>query len=253
MSLSTMEQIAPENLRVVGVPLAIDQIKEFFENKNLFFLVEYKNSKIKGNMFLTYLSNLDLPFEVVLEGASIEEKFELLRIYMETRNQSASDVLRLTVAELLLRYKGIDPTGWIQRPILNPAEMKQFIDLHPELMNKWDTFFSSLMIFILKCFSVINDEIKVEEQFPILNDPQYVGGNVVQLFSIPGFLDMFFSVPCKIEIFYFKPQFEDLMFKGKNLFHYFSCDENNFLNLINGLMTEKITPEMFDNFMKAKV
>lgn len=253
MPLKALHEIAPENIRNVGVPLAIEQIKEFFENKKLFFFVDYAQSKIKGNMFLTYLSNLDLPFEIVLSGASKQETFDLIKIFMETRNQSSSDILRLTVADIILTHKGVNTENWLMNPVLSKDDIKEFISQNGELVKKWDTFLSSLMIFILKSFTAIEEQINTSETFPHLKDPNYIGGNVVQLFDIPCFLEMFFSVPYSGELFYFDAQFDELMFKGKNLFHYFFCPENTLVAFIHGAGSGSITPELAEKFFEAKV
>ena len=253
MPLKALHEIPEENRRNVGVPLAIDQIKEFFENKNLFFFVDYSQSKIKGNMFLTYLSNLDLPFEIMLNGTPKQEVFDLVKTFMETRNQSSSDVLRLTVADIILTHKGIDTSLWLQNKVLKTDEIREFIGLNLELVKKWDTFLSSMMIFMLKSFPDLEKNLKISEAFPHLKDPNYIGGNVVQLFSIPGFLELFFSVPYAGELYYFDAQFEELMFKGKNLFHYFHCDENTFFGFINSIGSGEMTSEMVESFMKREV
>ena len=252
MSLKPIHEIPAENIRNVGVPLAIDQIKEFFENKSLFFLVDYSQSKIKGNMFLTYLSNLDLPFEIILKDAPKQEVFDLIKTYMETRNQSTSDVLRLTVADILLTHKGVDTENWLQNRVLTKEDAKEFISQNLELIKKWDTFLSSTMVFLIKSFPALDEKLKVAEAFQHIKDPNYIGSNVVQLFSIPGFLELFFAAKYDGQLFYFDAQFDELMFKGKNLFHYFSCEENVFYGFIAGAGAGTITPEMVQNFMKAE-
>ena len=82
-----MSEVEQKEFRNVKVPLSVDQIKEFFTNKNLVYLINYHDSDLKGVVFLTYLSNLDLPAEINFTGSSFEQKEELLKIYMETRKK----------------------------------------------------------------------------------------------------------------------------------------------------------------------
>ncbi len=253
MSLKTIDSIPLANLRNVSVPLAIEQIKEFFENKELFFLVDYGKSKIKGNMFLTYLSNLDLPFEIVFTDATKQEKYDLLKIFMETRNQSVSDVLRLTAADIVLRSKGLEIQNWLTNPLLTPDECLEFIELNKATVDKWNIFLSSLMVFLVSCFSDLEAKLQSKEVFPHIKDPNYVGGNIVMLFDIPGFLELYFSVPCNNELFYFDSQFEEHMFKGKNLFNYFNCPENTLLHCANGLINQTIDSNTYQEFLTAKL
>jgi hypothetical protein len=91
----------------------------------------------------------------------IFKKFNLIKIYMETRNMNASDVLKLTVAELILTYKNFDVTGLFNNSVLNASEKKQFIDANIELFKKWDQFLASTMVFLVKSFPDLNEAIKI--------------------------------------------------------------------------------------------
>lgn len=252
MALRDWSKIEPQNIRSTTAPLQIDQIKEFFENKSLFFIVDYGKSQIKGNMFLTYLANLDLPFEVDLNNASLQEKFDIVKIYMETRNLNNSDVLRLTVAELLLTYKGISVEGLFRNSIFTQDQKTQFIEMNQDIFRKWDQFFSSCLIYLIKSFPDLNDELKVEQQFRVVNDANYVGLNVIQLFGMPGFIEFFFSKQSQEELCYFKPQFEEYMFKGKNLFDYFNCEENTLMLLMTAVLNNSIKPQDLINFVTTQ-
>lgn len=226
MALRDWSKIEPQNIRKAAAPLKIEAIKEYFENKGLFFIVNYSESQIKGNMFLTYLSNLDLAYELDLSTASKEEKFELIRIYMETRNLNASDVLKLAVAELLLTYKNVDTTQFFAQSIFTAEEKAEFIQTYKSLIEKWDQFLSSTYIYMIKAIPSLNEELKVETQFKEIADPNFIGLNVAQMFGIPAFIDLYLSIPPHQELVYFKHQFEDYIFNGKNFFHHFCCPEN---------------------------
>lgn len=245
MALRDWSQMNPENIRMVTAPLKIETIKEFFENKDLFFIVNYAESQIKGNMFLTYLSNLDLAYELDMTKAPVEEKFELIRIYMETRNLNNSDVLKLTVAELMLIHKGIDTSEMFNSTVLTDEEKTQFIQKHPDLISKWDQFIDSSYIYMIKSLPKLNDEMKIEGQFKEVTDPNFIGLNVVQMYGIPGFLDTYLASPPRQEICYFKHQFEDYMFNGKNLYHYFYCPENTVLLALEAVCANQVSGEEF--------
>lgn len=235
--MKDIQTIDPANFRNVTVPLEISQIKEYFENKELFFLISYTDSKIKGNMFLTYISNLDLPCEIILTGASKEDRFELLKFYMETRNLNLSATLKYGAAQLLLERKGIDATMMFENPVLSREECAEFIKNNEELVSRWNTFFSSMMIYFLTSIQEVEEEYSFKTQFKVVDDPHFVGSNVVQLFSVPMFLEMFLSKPADCELVYLKPQFEEYMYRGKNLFHYFYCPENTLLLLFNEMLS----------------
>lgn len=235
--MTNTTSVKPENFRHVSVPLSLDHIKEFFDNKELFFLVNYSDSKIKGNMFLTYISNLGLPSEIVLTGATLEEKFELLKFYMETRNINDSGILKIAAAQIILENKGFDLSPLIQNPVFTREEATKFIELNKEMVNRWCTFLSSSIMYYVSSIPVLAEEMKIKDSFPMIDDPHYVGCNIVQMFSVPGFTEFFFAFPHEPQIYYFKQQFEEYMFKGKNLFHYFAHEENTLLLVFNELLT----------------
>jgi hypothetical protein len=232
MSLKKLSEVKPENVREVSVPLEINQIKEFFENKELFFVVDYGASKIKGSMFLTYLSNLELPSEINLATASKTDKFDILKVFFETRNLCKSDVLTLTAAQV-----------FVNNPLLSTEECQEFIEQNLELIKRWNTFIESCLVFLLVSYKDLNEAFKFSEQFEKIEDPQYVGTNVVQLFSAPAFMEHFYSRPAMSQPYYFKAQFEEYMFKGKNLFDYFACPENTIFGIFSGILDGQVTPK----------
>ncbi len=253
MSLNQLNEIKQENVREVSVPLEISQIKEFFENKELFFIVDYSKSKIKGSMFLTYISNLELPSEIYLGGATKEEKFEILKIFMETRNLCRSDVLRFTVAQILLTYRNLDSRAVIENSLLSKEECAEFIASNVDLLKRWNTFLESTLIFTLTSFQALDEEFKFSTSFEVIDDANYLGNNVVQLFSIPHFMESFFSVPAMGPNYYFKAQFREYMFKGKNLFEYFYCEENTIVAIFSGLVEGRVGPEEFEKLKEIQV
>lgn len=252
MALRNIAEIDPQNIRKTIVPLEIDSIKEFFEKKDLFFIVNYGKSQVKGSMFLTYISNLDLPCEIDLSEATTEEKFNLIKIYMETRNMNSSDVLKLTVAELMLTYKNFDISNIFRNSVLNAEEKKQFIDANLELFKKWDQFLCSTLIFLVKAFPDLNEALQVEGKFREINDPSFIGLNVVNLFAVPSFLEFYMTTPLQEELCYFKAQFEEYMFKGKNFFHYFSCEENTFMLLMSAILKGEVDPQQLVDLVTAE-
>jgi hypothetical protein len=239
-----MNELKEENIRNVKVPLSVDQIKEFFTNKDLLYLVNYKNSDLKGVVFLTYLSNLDLPAEINFTGSSYEEKEALFKIYMETRNILSSETLRLNTARILLEYRNIATKDMYMNPCFDDAEVKKFHSNHSELLDKWEQFVESTTIYAQSTVEPLTDAIKIEDTIEAVEDQQFIGANVVNLFSIPSFYETFLTVPFRKDLKYFKHQFEDYMFRGKNFFSYFNCEENlvykMFMAHVNGEINLKL-------------
>jgi hypothetical protein len=226
------------DVREVKVPLTVDEIKEFFTNKEILYLVNYNESELKGVVFLTYLSNLDLPAEINFTGSGFEAKEELIRIYMETRNIISCETLRLNVAKILLEYRGVDTTDVFLNPCFNNDEVNKFITNNSALLDKWEQFIESTTLYAQTTVPELEESCKLKENSTIVEDQMFIGANVVNMFSIESFYEIFLSVPYRKDIVYFKYQFEEYMFRGKNFFSFFNCEENliykTFLTHING-------------------
>lgn len=238
--MKEIHEIDKANYRHVTVPLEIESIKEFFQNKELFFLIDYTQSKIKGNMFLTYISNMDLPCEILFLKASKEEKFELLKIYMETRNLNNSNSLKLAAAQIMLEFNGFDTTQILDNPGFSREECQEFIQTHLSMIQRWDTFIRSSMIFMLTSMKDIEENYQFKNQFKQIDDVNYLGNNVVQLFSVPSFLEFYLSKKTDTELFYFKQQFEEYMFRGKNFFDFFASPQNSLYLTMQALLATDI-------------
>jgi hypothetical protein len=83
------------------VPISIENLKIYFNNKETFYLIDCKNSELKGNKLLTYLSNLDLPSDVK------DPDLELVKDYLNSSSLVNINSLENIVIDILLEYKGI--------------------------------------------------------------------------------------------------------------------------------------------------
>jgi hypothetical protein len=187
---------------------------------------------LKENIFLTYLSNLDLPSEVNFEGSTFEEREKLFTIYLTTRNIIKCETLRLNIANILLRFREVDTAEVFTNLVFNEQEVQIFIKNNLELLTKWNHFLESTILFAFSTIPELKAEFDFSDGIDQCEDNAYVGTNVVNLFSIPGFMMLFFSKPISGPLTYFKPQFEEYMFRGNNLFSYYDVEENLPLNLM---------------------
>jgi hypothetical protein len=220
-------------------PIPIDQIKEYFKDKNTFFMVDYQQSKIQGKVLLVYLSNLDIPSDLVLnESVTKEQKFELIEAYFG--GNSVSNIAYLNVAAAQIILQAIYPDANYGKSLLSKEECEEFITKNESLVGRWIHFIDSTMLFLIKSFEDLNAELNVKENFENIDDPHYVGLNVVNLFSLPGFLEIYFSVDRPLSLTYFTQQFEAHMFKGKSLFDYYNNDLNMFVPLLYQMINKEI-------------
>lgn len=225
------------------LPLKMEDIKTFYLNQeNVRYIIDYENSALKGKGFLFYVANLNLPIDIVFsKTVKVSEKLELLRDYMSIANICDIATLQFAAAQVLLTKKGVDMTGMFVCPPLAPSQTKRFIKENSELVNNWESFVDSLILFTL-C-SMTED---LPKNVLVVDDPHIVGNNVVNLFNIPSFFELYFSKGVIVKnIKYYRYQFEEYCYKGGNLYSYFA-HENNWLlfSTINAL--QKIAKRKID-------
>jgi len=223
------------------VPIPIDQIKEYFKDKEIKFIIDYNNSKLQEKVFLTYLANLDIPCDIDYEKKIEKEKlFSLIESYMNVKSVSNVDFLNVAVAQIILKCLEVNDKTLFQKFILNDEECEEFIEKNKDVLAKWIYFLDSTMLFLLKSFEDLDEKIKVKENFTHIDDTDYIGLNIVNLLSIPGFLEYYFSANREISMAYFVQQFETHMFKGKSLYQYYFNDFNIFGPIISQLINKNL-------------
>ena len=222
-------------------PIPIDQIKEYFKDKTTFFMVDYEQSKIRGKVLLVYLSNLDIPSDLVItESTPKDQKFELIEAYFNGNSVSNIPYLNVAAAQIVLQAINIDSDTLFKNKLLSYEECEEFINKNENLVGRWIHFLDSTMIFLLKMFENLDETLKVKDNFQVIDDPHYVGLNIVNLFNIPEFLRLYFSTDRPLSLTYFTQQFEAHMFKGKALFDYYNTDVNMFVPLLYQLINKEL-------------
>lgn len=224
-------------------PIAIDQIKEYFKDKNTMFIIDYNESKLQDKVFLTYLSNLDIPCDINFDTTPREKVFQLLASYTDIKNICNIPVLNVMIAEIILKSIGVNSNILFSKDHFTNEEIYTFIENNKDTLIKWLDFIDSSMVFLLYSYKDLNEKLKVEESFEVIDDHNYVGLNVVNLFKIPGFLELYFSSTKQLKMLYFKQQFETYMFKGKAFFEYYNNDVNVFVPLLAKLITKEMPLE----------
>lgn len=210
------------------LPLSMNEIKSYFAEKdNTKFVVDYDKSSLKGKGFLFYVANLDLPVHIKCNATETADIFELIHDYMSISNICNIDTLHLTVAQVLLEHRGVTTSDIIKNPILTADQARQFAEQHPTLIETWATFLDSLIVFVL--YAIYQSDFD-KSKYEVVNDPTLIGNNVVNLFKIPSFLELYYSEGInKSNLRYFEYQFEQYCFGGKNLFYHFSQNKDSWL------------------------
>jgi len=181
-------------IRETVAPLPIETIKEYFHDKEISFLVDYENSKIADKIFLTYVSNLDIPLDIKLRKDFPKEKlFSLIDAYMDVKTICDVKTLNMMVVHILLKAIGVNTKESLSNTFMSEELVDEFIETRKEKVSKWAHFLDSSMLFLIYSYKDLNEKIKVEESFPKIEDANYVGLNIVNLFSVPGFMNCYFG------------------------------------------------------------
>ncbi|MDR3607766.1 MAG: hypothetical protein P4M08_10340 [Oligoflexia bacterium] len=236
----------PSKVREVMAPFSMDVMREFFLDKSKIFVINYAESQLKGKSLLIYLSNLDIPCEIrFTPDVSLDEKFEMLKCYMESRNMFSVPSFTLSVADALILSKQDRTDLEFKSTIFNKEELKLFIEKNPALIGNWQRFCDSLPLYAITTTQAYRSAFgeAPQEGAEVIDDPFFVGQNVVDLFYVPGFFESYFSTAPKSAPAFFKRQFWEQMFRGKNLFHFFYNPNNSLLGMLVALMEKRVRPE----------
>ena len=128
-----------DNMSLVNtiVPIAIADLKKYFTDKSVYYIIDYKNSKLKGSKFLTYLSNLDIPCNIDLSLLDEEETYELLGEYLQSPMLLNINSLEFLTMDVLREYK----------QLVTKSNHADFIANHIEILEKWVNKLDSLTLY----------------------------------------------------------------------------------------------------------
>lgn len=232
--------IVPEgedNMNIIQTPapIAIENLKKYFEDKNTFYKINYADSKLKGSKLLTYLSNLDLPCDIDIDTTSAEFK-ELLLDYLHHPLVVNIPILELSTIGLLHEFKGLDNFGH-----------SSFIEQNIEIIRSWTSKLDSLSLYNMYVINLPEFKDFVMAH-PINEDNTTVGINFVSLLKHEYFYK-FFEVIDQSKLQVYKAYYDQNMFKGNSLYSFWA-NENNPMFIITKAIAEGSTSP--DDYIAAK-
>lgn len=229
--------VAPPEYRYVTIPIPPDNIREFFTNKNIVFLADYTTARLKGESFLTYLSNVNVPSDVHFTDKKDEETgeplftkamfFEVMKAYFKQRMVSKLSTLNVHAAQILLLAKGMKFEDIPYKTSFDEETLFEFIQENLDTILNWLHFIDSSRVLVVHAITKLREEFKPAENFEIVDDKEYVGHNVVNLYGVPFFMQNYFAIEgATYRESFFLQQFEEYMFGNNRLVTYF-VDKNN--------------------------
>lgn len=218
-------------------PISIENLKKYFTDKSTFFIINYKESALKGSKLLTYLSNLDVPCDISFTGCTEQECSEMIKDYLNTTMIVNIKSLEKAIINLLLQYKNIVP-----------KQDTTVLEENDEILEKWVSRLDSLTLYNM--YSIGEGEFKNFVKAFETDDTQDLSGvNFVSLLKHQDFY-IFYSKVDKEKLKFYSSYFNDYMFKGKNLYSYWANENNHMFLLTYGIASGEITGDSYINATK---
>jgi hypothetical protein len=235
-----MENTQPE---IKTIPLSTNDIIGFFQNPDHFFFINYNNSSLKKESFLTYLANMKMKCDLIdYQSIALEDRVEMLSCFLNHSYVIEVPVLKNALISLLLYTR----TGEMVFDYLSKEEAEIFIKNNKEMIDHACCFFDS-MILVLPSMShefkeKVFDKMIEENQIEIIENANSIGINTFALIACPDFLDMFIGLGQKdFQIRYYKYAIDKFSYKNKKLFQLIVELESPsvLMSLFNALSSEE--------------
>jgi hypothetical protein len=228
------------------IPMSTQEIQEIFLNSELHYNIDLNNSTLKGEAFITYIANMQINCSLATDDQTPkEEKFEILTHFLKFRQTIKCDTLLNTTALLLLKAlrTPIEHTSnW-----LTEEESEEFLQSNKSLILEAALFINSAPVFVTAFNKDFKEEIFepacLNNEIQVIDDPEIVGVNLINLFSIPNFIETFIAqfdevMPAEVKnLRYYKAQVERLQYDKKTVFDIFlELKEDSFLMSFSHLL-----------------
>jgi hypothetical protein len=214
-------------------PIPVQELKKFFVDQDTKYLIDYKNSNLKGMKLLTYISNLEIPCNLeFLEFDS--DFFDLLKDYLNCPVLVNVEILEISTITLLLEYKKLIPTN----------KFSAFIKDNKDIVDQWCNILDSCSLYNMYVFESTKFKDYVRSH-PEAESSQR-GINFVNLFSHELFY-IFYEVVDQTRLRYYPGYFNDNMFRGHNLLYYWGDDANPMFMIAGGIASGLVNPDFTVN------
>jgi hypothetical protein len=224
------------NIVNTTAPIAIEELKKYFADKDTKYLIDYKNSQLKDKKLLIYLSNLEIPCDIDFKNCEDNEVDEIVSEYLNLSSLVNIPILENIVTNLLLQQKNIIP-----------ETKKELLEKNKEIIEKWISKLESLTLYNMyiigdNCFEEFLDKFEKDDT------DNLQGINFVSLLKNDYFFTFYQKMSGQPLKFYNK-LFTEYMIKGKNMYSYWANENNPMFLLTFGITQGLVTG---DNYVVAK-
>lgn len=194
-------------------PISIEDLKKYFTDKDISYLIDYKTSELKGKKLITYLSNLDIPSNIK------NPDLELVKEYLHSVSLVNIKSLENIVIDILFAKKGLTKNNLFT----------SFIEENKEILDLWENKLESLTLYNM--FMLNADKFRDYAQSYPKDDTQNLEGvNFISLLKHTRFFSYYGRIN-NDRLKFYTHYFNDYMFRGKNMFEYWA-NKNNPLFLL---------------------
>ena len=205
------------DIKIKTIPFSTTEMVEFFENSEEFFHLDYNESKLKKDLFVTYIANMKIKCDLVnYQSMPYEDKKELLAAFISHMYLVDVNVLRDALVSVLM-YTRIEKNLF---DFFTEEEMKQFITDKKEDVDVMSNFFDSMLLMIPTVSTEfkkdIFDKLIENKEIEIVKDVDAIGLNVFGLIDYPDFIDMFIGAAIEEPVMkYYEKPIENFLYKNQ--------------------------------------
>lgn len=211
------------------LPLSTDDLIKLFENPEEVLDIDYKNSTIKGQAFLTYLANVKINCNLKnIEDLSFEEKEELLNLFIDSKYVMEISTLKKALFSCFLDFKDSD--------YFTSEQFEKYIKNNISRLEEIAQFYYSMLIMIPSISNefkehILEPEIK-EGKIKEVDGTDIITPNIYSLVFYPNFIDLFIgSIEKEYPLTYYRGVLETYQYKNKS-FYGLLFEGETFPNLI---------------------
>lgn len=199
------------SFRKVSLPLTISDMDEDLESKSI-YLIDYDSSTLKNQEFLDYIERIGLVADVEFKNTSSNDKFELLKLYMESKYFHHFLSFNIAIMNCIYGLKGFSMR--LGHSCLTFEEEIQFTKDNAELLYKWIAFFDSYLMYMVALAS--NKDQILKDRYPQeMITQERIGSTAVSLFLDDFFYDYFKTKIDEKNVRYWQYMYDNKIYDGK--------------------------------------
>jgi hypothetical protein len=226
------------NIINTEAPIKIEHLKNYFEDKSTFFIIDYAESSIKADKLLTYISNLDIPCDI--KFTNTDELSEMVGHYLNSSFLVSVPTLERVVISLLLQHK----------KIVEPVNVDMLTEYKQQL-EQWTNKLESLALYNLYMVNEESFKKWVIEAHEEDATSSLIGVNFLSLLKHDEFYNFYQVMTTTPK--YYSCYFNEYMFKGQNLFSFWANERNPMFLLTWGINEGKVDSAVFSNLLKESI